>query len=74
VVGFLAGAPLQVSGPAAGLTVVCSEAIRQHGLAAFGLIVLVAGLIQVAAGLCRLGMWFPCLGGCMKNRTKSSAA
>jgi MFS superfamily sulfate permease-like transporter len=58
VVGFLAGAPLQVSGPAAGLTVVCGEAIRQHGLAAFGLIVLVAGLIQVAAGLLRLGMWF----------------
>jgi MFS superfamily sulfate permease-like transporter len=58
VVGFLAGAPLQVSGPAAGLTVVCGEAIRQHGLAAFGLIVLIAGLIQVVAGLCRLGMWF----------------
>src|SRR5688500_20272947 len=37
VVGCLAGAPLQVSGPAAGLTVVCGEIIREHGLPALGI-------------------------------------
>src|SRR5262245_4509631 len=38
IVGLLAGAPLQVSGPAAGLTVICGEIIRQHGLAALGIV------------------------------------
>lgn len=58
VVGSIAGSPLQVSGPAAGLTVICSEVIRQHGMAAFGLVVLFAGLLQLIAGICRLGQWF----------------
>ena len=44
VVGFLAGSPLQVSGPAAGLTVVCGEVIRQHGVPALGIVVLIAGV------------------------------
>lgn len=58
VVGFLAGAPLQVSGPAAGLAVIVFELVREHGLAALGPILLLAGLIQVLAGLARLGAWF----------------
>ncbi|MFN3075889.1 MAG: SulP family inorganic anion transporter [Alphaproteobacteria bacterium] len=58
VVGFLAGCPLQVSGPAAGLTVLVWQIVQQHGLAVMGLIVLVAGLMQLAAGLLRLGQWF----------------
>ena len=32
VVGWIAGAPMQVSGPAAGLTVIVFELVRQHGL------------------------------------------
>ena len=58
VVGALGGAPLQVSGPAAGLTVVCWEIIHELGLPAFGVAVLICGLIQLAAGLLRLGQWF----------------
>jgi MFS superfamily sulfate permease-like transporter len=58
LVGTFAGSPLQVSGPAAGLTIVCGEIIRQHGLSAFGIIVMIAGAIQLLAGLARLGKWF----------------
>lgn len=58
IVGFLAGAPLQVSGPAAGLTVVCGEVIRQHGLPAFGIVVMIAGALQFAAGILKWGQWF----------------
>jgi MFS superfamily sulfate permease-like transporter len=58
IVGMFAGAPLQVSGPAAGLTVICGEVIRQHGMAALGVVVLIAGLLQLVAGLLKLGQWF----------------
>jgi MFS superfamily sulfate permease-like transporter len=58
VVGLLGGAPLQVSGPAAGLTVVCWEIIHELGLPAFGVAVFLCGVIQLAAGLLRLGQWF----------------
>ncbi len=58
VVGMLAGAPLQVSGPAAGLTVLVFGFVKEHGLPALGIVVLLAGAIQFAAGLFRLGQWF----------------
>ena len=58
VVGLIAGSPLQVSGPAAGLFVLVAQSVEQHGLAALGLIVLIAGAIQLAAGLMKLGNWF----------------
>lgn len=58
VVGLLAGAPLQVSGPAAGLIVLVADLHRQHPPELVGLIVLAAGLVQLAAGLLRLGQWF----------------
>ncbi len=58
VVGALAGCPLQVCGPAAGLTVIVFEIIERVGFEALGLIVLVAGLLQIAAGVARLGQWF----------------
>src|SRR5438552_1668161 len=53
VVGFLSGCPMQVSGPAAGLTVVVAQlvAAKKIGLEALGLVVLLAGAIQVVAGL-----------------------
>lgn len=51
VVGFLAGSPLQVSGPAAGLTVLVWQLVQHHGLAMLGVIVLLAGLIQLVAGI-----------------------
>src|SRR6266851_641405 len=58
VVGFLAGSPLQVSGPAAGLAVIVFEMVREHGLAALGPILILAGAIQLAAGLLKTGRWF----------------
>jgi MFS superfamily sulfate permease-like transporter len=58
VVGLLAGSPLLITGPAAGLSVLVYELIRQHGWDRLGLIVLLAGLMQLAAGLLRLGQWF----------------
>ena len=58
VVGLFAGAPLQVSGPAAGLTVICGEVIREHGLPALGVTVIIAGGLQLAAGIFRIGQWF----------------
>ncbi|KOG75115.1 sulfate transporter, partial [Kitasatospora aureofaciens] len=55
--GLLRGSSLQVSGPAAGLTVLVYEAVQQFGRSALGAIVLVAGLLQVAMGALRLGSW-----------------
>nr|WP_306466469.1 SulP family inorganic anion transporter [Pseudomonas sp. HD6421] len=58
VVGFLAGSPLQVSGPAAGLAVLVFELVRQHGMGMLGPILLLAGVLQLLAGRLRLGCWF----------------
>jgi MFS superfamily sulfate permease-like transporter len=58
VVGMLAGSPLQVSGPAAGLTVIVYQIIQQFGLERLGVIVLAAGAMQILAGMLRLGQWF----------------
>jgi len=58
VVGAISGSPLQVSGPAAGLTVLVWQLVQQQGLEMLGVIVLFAGLLQLAAGLLKLGQWF----------------
>ena len=58
VVGSIAGCPLQVSGPAAGLTVIVYDIIQHHGLEMLGLGVLLAGIMQMIAGVMRLGQWF----------------
>lgn len=58
IVGFFAGSPLLVSGPAAGLAVLVYELIQQYGLIALGPVVLLSGVIQLAAGLARIGVWF----------------
>lgn len=58
VVGLFAGSPLQVSGPAAGLTVIVYDIIQRHGLEMFGLVVLFAGGLQLVAGSLKLGQWF----------------
>ncbi|GAA3675552.1 SulP family inorganic anion transporter [Lentzea roselyniae] len=58
VVGLLPGSTMQVSGPAAGLTVLVADAVAQHGIQALGVIVLGAGLLQIALGLARCGRWF----------------
>lgn len=58
LVGSIAGAPLQVSGPAAGLTVLVWELVTRHGIEMLGPAVLVAGAAQLIAGLARTGQWF----------------
>ncbi|MFH9229261.1 SulP family inorganic anion transporter [Streptomyces lydicus] len=56
--GLLPGSSLQVSGPAAGLTVLVFEAVQDYGLGALGALVLIAGVLQLVMGVLRLGRWF----------------
>ena len=80
VVGFVAGSPLQVSGPAAGLFVIVADIIftnrdkyldqlganavgaedaaMVYAMAALGCSVVIAGIMQLAAGQLKLGRWF----------------
>lgn len=58
VVGAFAGSPLQVSGPAAGLTVIVYEIIQEHGMEKLAIVVLLAGLIQMEWAWLQLGQWF----------------
>jgi carbonic anhydrase len=55
VAGLLGGSALQVSGPAAGLTVVVAELVINFGWPATCAITAAAGLVQVVLGLSRLG-------------------
>lgn len=58
VVGFLTGSPLQVSGPAAGLTVLVYEIVNNHGVEALAVIVLTAGVLQILMGVLSIGQVF----------------
>jgi len=58
VVGLLSGTPLQVSGAANGAAVMVAVFAKEHGFEAIGLIVMIAGAIQFAAGMLRLGPVF----------------
>lgn len=53
VAGAIGGSPLQVSGPAAGLTVVVAELISQFGWQTTCLITIGAGALQILFGLSR---------------------
>ncbi|OAK51510.1 carbonic anhydrase [Rhodococcus sp. Eu-32] len=52
--GALGGSALQVSGPAAGLTVVVAELVNQFGWAVTCLITVGAGAVQILLGLSRI--------------------
>jgi carbonic anhydrase len=54
IVGSLGGSPLQVSGPAAGLTVVVAGLISDFGWGITCLITVAAGVVQVLLGLSRV--------------------
>jgi carbonic anhydrase len=54
VVGLLGGAPLQVSGPAAGLSVVVAELVTRFGWQTTCLITAGAGLLQITFGCLRI--------------------
>jgi carbonic anhydrase len=54
VAGLLGGAPLQVSGPAAGLTVIVAETIERFGWATTCAITMLAGVVQLLLGMSRV--------------------
>jgi len=58
VVGPICGSPLQVSGPAAGLSVIVYEILQQHGAEKLGIVIIFAGLMQAVMGYMKLGQWF----------------
>jgi len=65
VVGFLGGAPLQISGPSAGLSVLVLEWVVEYrtdadpyGITSIAIIVMLAGLIQALAGFLKFGTYF----------------
>jgi MFS superfamily sulfate permease-like transporter len=58
VTGLLPGSTLQVSGPAAGLTVLVYETVHAHGIETLGIVVLGAGLLQLLLGAIGVGRWF----------------
>lgn len=55
VAGALGGSPLQVSGPAAGLTVIVAGLIAEFGWKVTCAITVCAGLLQIIFGLSRIG-------------------
>src|SRR6516165_1068882 len=54
IVGAIGGSPLQVSGPAAGLTVVVADLVSDFGWGVTCLITLAAGVLQVLLGFSRV--------------------
>ncbi|MCB1292896.1 MAG: SulP family inorganic anion transporter, partial [Mycobacterium sp.] len=55
VAGALGGSPLQVSGPAAGLTVIVASLVAEFGWAVTCAITVCAGFLQILFGLTRVG-------------------
>ncbi len=58
IVGSFSGCPLQVSGPAAGLAVIVYELIQKHGFEMLGPIIVAAGIMQIVAGVFKVGQFF----------------
>lgn len=67
VVSLMSGSSLQVSGPAAGLSVIVWEIAQEVGLAKLGLIIIIAGGFQALAGLFKLGQWFRAISPAVVN-------
>ncbi|MFJ6630728.1 bifunctional SulP family inorganic anion transporter/carbonic anhydrase [Streptomyces sp. NPDC091376] len=59
VAGLLGGSPLQVSGPAAGLTVITADLIQRYGWRATCAITVAAGLAQLALAAVRVARSAP---------------
>lgn len=56
--GLLSGAPLVVAGPAAGLTALVYQLVQQYGIRGLAVITIIAGGLQFAMGLLKLGRFF----------------
>jgi carbonic anhydrase len=57
VAGLVGGSPLQVTGPAAGLTVVVAELVARFGWPTTCVITIGAGLVQIGFGFLRVGRY-----------------
>lgn len=57
-VGMVAGSPLQVSGPAAGLAVIVFGIVNDYGIESLVPILVLAGILQLVAGALKIGTWF----------------
>jgi MFS superfamily sulfate permease-like transporter len=58
VAGMFAGAPLSVTGPAAGMTALVFQLIQQYGLKGLAIITVFAGLMQIIFSVVRAGGLF----------------
>jgi MFS superfamily sulfate permease-like transporter len=58
ITGSIAGCPLQVSGPAAGLTPLVFGIVREQGLERLGLLVMITGFFQLGMGFAKVGKYF----------------
>jgi carbonic anhydrase len=58
VAGLLSGAPLGVTGPAAGMTALVFQLIQTYGIKGLAVITLFAGAMQIALGLGKAGKFF----------------
>lgn len=58
VVGLLSGVPLQVTGAANGAAVTVAVFVKEFGFETLGVIIILAGVIQLAAGVFRFGPVF----------------
>lgn len=58
ITGGLSACAVQVSGPDAGIGVLVLEMIKDHGLGNLGIIVFLAGLIQLLLGVTKSAKWF----------------
>lgn len=67
VTGSLSGAPILISGPDAGIGVLVREMIQQHGASNLGVIVFLAGLIQLLIGVFRSSFWFKAVSPAVVN-------
>ncbi len=58
IVSLIAGCPLQVTGPAAGLIVISADIFKEYGIVGLGLSVFLCGLLQILSGRIGLAQWF----------------
>lgn len=58
LVGPISGSSFQVSGPAAGLSVIVYELLQQHGAEKLAVIIVLAGVMQMVMGYFKMGQWF----------------
>ena len=61
VLGAISGSPLRICGPADSSMAFVAAIAAKFGLAALGPITLMAGLVQLVAGMLRMGNWFKVL-------------